>query len=553
MWDEGVERDWRRVAEGVVLEIKEWREQHPRASFTEIESAVDGLWAKARARILQDVALASDAKNISPDGGESCSRCSECGGRLESRGEKVRKLSANHDQRIELKRSYGVCPACGTGIFPPGLGIRPVARPPYPQPGGRPGAARQLVALWPSGEECRPLPPDRGIGGYARRVTEKSGQAYVELQTEEAGLLEAEMREARAGPGLQQLSGDGAMVPLLGGEWAEVKTPAIGTIDEPDRKGEARARDLSYFSRMMDHLSFAGLATVETHRRGMERAGTVCAVVDGADWQQKFIDLHRPNAVRILDWRHGAEHLAKAGQAAFGAGTAALSEWLGTGLRQLKHGEPELVLRSLRGLCRKLDRDGAGGEDGLKTVKGSLGYLEKRRGKIRYAEFRAQGYPRQRGGGKRQQAGGGGSAQRRWDALGPGARKPHGGPAYGGLQRPVGRGVASDQPAAAGKGWGGARDQAQLEGAPSGEGGFRGKDPAGSPPAGSPNNNGTSLEKSHRLPSTAGAQSSLAPHDHRKKTPPTYAHVKTLRENLTGTPVVGGGCKGVGACVRLVA
>ena len=227
----------------------------------------------------------------------------------------------------------------------------------------------------------------------ARRVTEQSGQAYVEFQTEEAGLLEAETRAAPAGPGLQQLSVDGAMVPLLGGEWAEVKTLAIGTIDEPDRRGEARARDLSYFSRMTDYRSFAGLATVETHRRGTERAGTVCAVVDGADWPQKFIDLHRPDAVRILDWRHGAEHLAKAGQAAFGAGTAALSEWLGTELHQLKHGEPELVLGSLRGLCRRLDRDGAGGDDGLKTVKGSLGYLEKRRGQIRYAEFRAQGYP----------------------------------------------------------------------------------------------------------------------------------------------------------------
>ena len=227
----------------------------------------------------------------------------------------------------------------------------------------------------------------------ARRVTEKSGQAYVELQTEEAGLLEAEMREATAGPGLQQLSVDGAMVPLLGGEWAEVKTLAIGTIDEADRSGEAHAREMSYFSRMMDHRSFARLATVETHRRGTERAGTVCAVVDGADWQQKFIDLHRPDAVRILDWCHGAEHLARAGQAAFGAGTAALSEWLGTELHQLKHGEPELVLRSLRGLCRKLDRDGAGWDDRLKTVKGSLGYLEKRRGQIRYAGFRAQGYP----------------------------------------------------------------------------------------------------------------------------------------------------------------
>ena len=120
MWDEGVEREWRQAAEGVLLEIRKWREQHPRAALTEIEEAVDGLWAKARARILQDVALASEAKDISPESGGSGSRCSECGRRLESRGEKVRMLSTSHDQRIELRRSYGVCPACRTGIFPPG-------------------------------------------------------------------------------------------------------------------------------------------------------------------------------------------------------------------------------------------------------------------------------------------------------------------------------------------------------------------------------------------------------------------------------------------------
>jgi hypothetical protein len=183
------------------------------------------------------------------------------------------------------------------------------------------------------------------------------------------------------------------MVPLLHGEWAEVKTLVIGTIEEPASEGEAHARELSYFSRMMDHQSFARLATVETHRRGTERAARVCAVMDGAEWQQKFIDLHRPDAVRILDWCHAAEHLAQAGQAAFGAGTAALSEWLGIQLHRLKHGEPEEVLGSLRGLCRELEQRESGVDDEVKAVKGSLEYLEKRRGQIRYAEFHAEGYP----------------------------------------------------------------------------------------------------------------------------------------------------------------
>ena len=91
--------------------------------------------------------------------------------------------------------------------------------------------------------------------------------------------------------------------------------------------GEVHAGD------MTDHQRFGRLATVETHRRGTETAGTVCAVVDGAEWQQKFIDLHRPDAVRILDWCHAAGHLAQAGQAAYGGGSAEHSEWLGVQLQ----------------------------------------------------------------------------------------------------------------------------------------------------------------------------------------------------------------------------
>ena len=37
MWDEGIESNWSRVAEGMMLEIREWRDLHPRATFTESE------------------------------------------------------------------------------------------------------------------------------------------------------------------------------------------------------------------------------------------------------------------------------------------------------------------------------------------------------------------------------------------------------------------------------------------------------------------------------------------------------------------------------------
>ena len=190
------------------------------------------------------------------------------------------------------------------------------------------------------------------------------------------------------------MSVDGAMVPLLHGEWGEVKTLAIGTvIGTAIRTVDAVAEEMSYFSRMAEHRSFARLATVETHRRGVERAGRVYAVVDGAEWRQRSIDLHRPDAVRILDWRHGAEYLARAGQAAFGSGTAQASEWLGKQLHELKHGESSRLLENLRELCHEVAACGDGGSEALKTLKTSLEYLEKRQAQIRYAQFQAEDYP----------------------------------------------------------------------------------------------------------------------------------------------------------------
>lgn len=236
----------------------------------------------------------------------------------------------------------------------------------------------------------------------ARRNTETAGQAYVEAQTKQVEVLEKELPESPPGPAVQQVSVDGAYVPLRGkDEWAEVKTLAIGTVREPslNKKGEweVHAEELSYFSRLADHETFGWLATVETHRRGTEKAGVVCGINDGADWEQKFLDLHRPDAVRILDWGHSAEYVVKAGQAMFGAGTSACSEWLGTQLHELRHGDPEKALDNLREMKKGLVVE-EGGEsnpsaEGLKAVMGSLEYLEKRRGQIRYAEFAAKGYP----------------------------------------------------------------------------------------------------------------------------------------------------------------
>jgi hypothetical protein len=223
-----------------------------------------------------------------------------------------------------------------------------------------------------------------------RRQTEAAGAVAVALQETEVIRLEVERPPAPTGPAVQQISADGAMVPLCGGTWAEVKTVAIGTVKTsvaPDGTCLAHAEDLSYFARLADHLTFSRWASGELHRRGTATAQTVAAVVDGSLWLQEFIDTHRPDAVRILDFPHALEHLNAAAQAAFGEGTPAAVAWLSAQAHVLKTGEPDVVLAALAALPLTLAAEPAA------VIAASLAYLRSRREQITYAQFQAQGLP----------------------------------------------------------------------------------------------------------------------------------------------------------------
>lgn len=227
-----------------------------------------------------------------------------------------------------------------------------------------------------------------------RRTTEGAGVAYEALQTAAVVPLEQELPPAPTGPRVQVLSVDGAMVPLQHHQWAEVKTLAIGTVGAPVQEHGAwgvHTEQLSYFSRLAEAETFGRLALVETHRRGTETAKTVCAVSDGAEWIQGFVDLHRPDAVRILDFPHAASAVARAGQAVYGEGTAKFTQWFTTQRHTLRHGTPQDVFHALRQLARTAPRRKV--LAAVATVQESLSYLEKRRDMLAYAWCDARGYP----------------------------------------------------------------------------------------------------------------------------------------------------------------
>ena len=108
---------WREQADATVAAIAQWRETHPRATWAEVAVAVDGQLAGLRTRLLADSAQASPATDPLP---EERPRCRACGGVLHDAGRHARRLTTEGGQSVVLERTYLRCPACRTGVFPPG-------------------------------------------------------------------------------------------------------------------------------------------------------------------------------------------------------------------------------------------------------------------------------------------------------------------------------------------------------------------------------------------------------------------------------------------------
>jgi hypothetical protein len=183
----------------------------------------------------------------------------------------------------------------------------------------------------------------------ARRVTLQVGEAALAVEEAELERLKQEVPQAPEGANTHLLSADGALVQLVGGEWVEVKTLVLGEVTQ--QRGEVCTQQLSSFSRLADAERFAEAALVETHRRGVEGAGEVGAVQDGAAWVQGLVDSHRADAVRILDFAHAAEYITEIGQAVQAAGRRLPTCWLEGVLHRLKHQRPQRVLTHLSWLA----------------------------------------------------------------------------------------------------------------------------------------------------------------------------------------------------------
>jgi hypothetical protein len=188
---------------------------------------------------------------------------------------------------------------------------------------------------------------------------------------------------------------------------------------------------------MSESKEFEKQALVEMHERGVEKAEVVCAVTDGAEWIQKFVDVHRHDAVRILDFAHAMEKVTEVGKTIEEQGLilacldqqcenkrakrkksrqrkkkpagaskkststqpqgvdelskVRLEGWLDGQTEELKTGDVALVIQEIERLVTRMQEEGLA-KAAEKMAKG-LKYLKERQSMMAYATFGEQGYP----------------------------------------------------------------------------------------------------------------------------------------------------------------
>jgi len=255
-----------------------------------------------------------------------------------------------------------------------------------------------------------------------RRVTLGSGEKITAWKAEEAERacalpqrgedLRFRRVEAKDPIGGQaNVSTDGTMIRIRGEGWKEVKISAISKVEvqPPDAKGQragqqsasevtksrpSRRRDdpqvglhsHSYCAGLWDADELGQHLYAEGLRRCIDQVERLSSVNDGARWIERITLTVFPQAVQIVDWSHASGRLWAVGHALYGEGSKEAKQWVEDRLDDLWEGKGWAVVGDLQAL--DLEQRQAPDE-----VRQAPGYFESNLARMRYDQFRAQGYP----------------------------------------------------------------------------------------------------------------------------------------------------------------
>jgi hypothetical protein len=284
---------------------------------------------------------------------------------------------------ITLRRAYYLCPACGHGQCPLDAPLG-VARDSL-SPGVRRAACR-LGALLPFAEAAQTLAETARVrlsASTLRTVTEAVGARREQTLAAELVAAWAQgVPRVTGTPDRLYVAMDGVRILSTDGTGREVKVgvvvPACITTD-----GERRQR-ASYVAGLEPAARFGQRLALEAHRRGLEGAGQIAVLGDGAEWIWQLAAEHYPQATPIVDWFHASERGWELGRALFGEGTEATTRWVEAQLVRLAQGHAATLATEWGTLsCR-------GETAAIRDAQ--VTYFTNQAGRMAYDRYRAAGW-----------------------------------------------------------------------------------------------------------------------------------------------------------------
>ena len=166
----------------------------------------------------------------------------------------------------------------------------------------------------------------------------------------------------------------------------EVKLGCIFTQTTVDEKGYA-VRDessTSYVGAIERADEFGKRIYGEAMRRGLQRAGKICVIGDGASWIWNIADEQFYGAIQIIDLYHAREHYWNVARVFWGDDKEKMNQWAKKRHDELDSGKVEEVIKAIRELLPSTDYE-------KDICEREINYFEKNKERMRYAEFRRQG------------------------------------------------------------------------------------------------------------------------------------------------------------------
>jgi hypothetical protein len=210
----------------------------------------------------------------------------------------------------------------------------------------------------------------------------------------------AERRPQQPASALAVLMADGCQIRYRGAGWGKKKTPPdrvewhelkVGVCYRHEESGcreggRGLVTDKIVVSCQETALELGRRLNWEALREGLGRARQVLFLGDGADWVWNLKKDRWNQAVELLDFYHGSQHLWELGRALHGQSEPMLSQWVHPLRHQLRHGKEKQVLRQIAQLKK---RRGEAGE----VIRREQGYFQNHSGRMNYQTIANRGWP----------------------------------------------------------------------------------------------------------------------------------------------------------------